>query len=91
MTVFFFSAPLFFLAANAVQIAWGPFPPAAFSVCIAALFLALAALTAALAVRTARGKTGARSRRARAGGAGRMHMPCGRRGADRRSVFSSLI
>ena len=57
MTVFFFSAPLFFLAANAVQIAWGPFPPAAFSVCIAALFLALAALTAALAVRTARGKT----------------------------------
>ena len=56
MTAFFFAAPLFFLDANAVQIAWGLFPPAAFSVCIAALFLALAVLTAALAVRTARGK-----------------------------------
>ena len=57
MTVFFFSAPLFFLAANAVQIAWGPFPPAAFTVCIIVLFLALAALCAVLAVRTARGRT----------------------------------
>lgn len=57
MTAFFFAAPLFFLAANAVQIAWGPFPPAAFTICIAALFLALAALTAVLAVRMVRGKT----------------------------------
>ena len=57
MTAFFFAAPLFFLAANAVQIAWGPFPPAAFTICIIVLFLALAALCAVLAVRMVRGRT----------------------------------